>query len=181
MDIYDNVIRKFRNYIEHNVTILRSKDDSFCDISYKGHIVMRVTDCDLFCVLESPILLTREPHGHTLVLMSVDDSLIRSISSNIDTGIRRLVVLFRVLKDRFPYYRVDKNFYFKIENVFLILKLDFSEWGFQAVIGSNSTYSYLRVVSDLCKDLNYCTGHKMGFNTNRGLYSEISDSFKLRA
>lgn len=177
MGIYKELVRRFSGAFEHGIEVEEFRNDSYTDITYKGHVVLRITDCDNFCVLESPILLTSDSHGHTLVLFGIDNSLLKSIVSKLDEGMHRLSVLFRVINDRFPRYKNNKSFYFKVENVVLSLTLDFSGWICNVFVSPSSTFSYIRVVYKLCKELCYCTGHEVGLIIDEGSNPEISKAF----
>ena len=53
MGIYNKLLRRFDGAFKYDVKLKENRRDSFCDLVYKGHAVLRINDVGTFCVLES--------------------------------------------------------------------------------------------------------------------------------
>lgn len=177
MSIYKILTSRMDGRFENNVELKKNPKEGFCDFLYKGQVVLKVIDCNNFCVFESPILLSDDSFGHTLVVMDFDEELILSIIDRIDKGIKRLKIMLVVMQDRFPYYKKGKSLYFKVENAFLKLSLGCGEWKCTVLATPNSSFSYLNVINSLCEDFCNSIGCELCICLDLNSTIAISNSF----
>lgn len=177
MGVYNDMIRAFDGALKYPTKIMRNRSEGYSDLVYKGHVILRFIDCRNFCVLESPLLLTDDSHGHTLIVFDYDRNLVNSVVSKLNCGVQSLSTLVKVLIDRFDNFREDKSLYFMVGTVALKLTIDFSGWICSMYTSKKSTYSYIMVCEKMCRQLCECTGHGLEIKINEKVYLDISSSF----